>query len=359
LQKNRGGLAQNHFVDEAKHAANMPEKPKIFLIDDNPDDCALVTRELRRVFPDFDVLQSANKEEFEQILKTGGFDLVITDYQLWWADGLSVLRQVKRLWPDCPVVMFTGTGSEAVAVEGMKSGLSDYVLKSPAEYTRLAGAAQRALQTARQQRELRSAEMRFSRLFDTVPVGLYRATPAGEILDANPALLGLLGRQSKESLLNTKLSDLHLHPADYNRWRAILEIENEALRYETEWRQFDGGVCWVENNARLIPGQLPGEPKLILEGSVEDITQRKEAENEREHLILELQEALKHIHVLGGMLPICAACKKIRDEEGKWTHIESYIQTHSDAEFTHSFCPECVQALYPDFAPGSCKADAG
>ncbi len=330
----------------------MRERPHILLIDDNPDDRALVARELRRVFPHFQPLHVSDKPSFESRLRAGGFDLVITDYHLRWTDGLTVLRQVKALWPHCPVVMFTGTGSEEIAVDAMKAGLSDYVLKLPTHYPRLAGAAQRAIEMAAQHQELRAAETRFSRLFDTVPVGLYRATTFGQILDANPALLNLLAYPEKESLLGKRLSELHVHPGEYEQWQGLLQREHVILRYETEWRRLDGKICWVENNARVIFDGAAGQ----IEGSVEDITQRKEAENERERLILDLQDAFARIQTLGGLLPICASCKKIRDEQGRWTHVESYIQSHSEAEFTHSFCPDCVRILYPDLELQEAKA---
>lgn len=69
---------------------------------------------------------------------------------------------------------------------------------------------------------------------------------------------------------------------------------------------------------------------------------------ERERLIHKLRDALKKIRTLSGLLPICAACKKIRDDKGYWNQIESYIGEHSDAEFSHSICPECAKELYPD-----------
>ena len=63
----------------------------------------------------------------------------------------------------------------------------------------------------------------------------------------------------------------------------------------------------------------------------------------------ELQQALSEVKLLSGFLPICASCKKIRDDQGYWNQIESYIQRHSQAQFSHSICPECMQKLYPDF----------
>jgi PAS domain S-box-containing protein len=81
-----------------------------------------------------------------------------------------------------------------------------------------------------------------------------------------------------------------------------------------------------------------------------DISERKQATVEREKLIVDLQKALDDVKTLQGLLPICAGCKKIRDDNGYWNTIESYLGEHTDAEFTHGLCPDCVTRLYPDFA---------
>lgn len=83
-------------------------------------------------------------------------------------------------------------------------------------------------------------------------------------------------------------------------------------------------------------------------GISRDITERKRADAEREQLIAELREALSRIKALQGLLPICASCKRIRDDRGHWNRIESYLQEHSGAEFSHGVCPECIQKLYPE-----------
>lgn len=82
--------------------------------------------------------------------------------------------------------------------------------------------------------------------------------------------------------------------------------------------------------------------------SFQDITTRKLAEDAKEELIEGLQHALDEVNLLSGLLPICASCKKIRDDKGYWNKIESYITNHSKVEFSHSICPDCAQKLYPD-----------
>jgi YesN/AraC family two-component response regulator len=70
---------------------------------------------------------------------------------------------------------------------------------------------------------------------------------------------------------------------------------------------------------------------------------------EKEALVSELQAALAKVKLLSGLLPICASCKKIRDDQGYWTQIEVYIRDHSEAEFSHGICPTCAKTLYPEF----------
>lgn len=79
-----------------------------------------------------------------------------------------------------------------------------------------------------------------------------------------------------------------------------------------------------------------------------DITDRIEAENKIRAQKDELQKALSDIKKLRGILPICASCKKIRNDEGYWDQVEIYISEHSEAEFSHGLCPDCIKKLYPD-----------
>ncbi len=87
----------------------------------------------------------------------------------------------------------------------------------------------------------------------------------------------------------------------------------------------------------------------------EEIAERKQVERERENLINKLQASLDKIKTLRGLIPICASCKKIRDDKGYWQQVEEYICLHSDVQFSHSICPACMQALYPDYCEENSK----
>ncbi len=84
--------------------------------------------------------------------------------------------------------------------------------------------------------------------------------------------------------------------------------------------------------------------------TLQDITELKRVEEERKKLNMSLQEALDRIKTLSGLIPICAGCKKIRDDKGYWNQIEEYLEKHSDASFSHGLCPECFQQFFPDAA---------
>ena len=93
---------------------------------------------------------------------------------------------------------------------------------------------------------------------------------------------------------------------------------------------------------------LDGHVGGIIE-TFQDITPRKNLEKEKEKLIIELRDALDKVKVLGGFLPICASCKKIRDDKGYWTQIETYIRNHSEADFSQSICPDCAEKHYSKY----------
>ena len=110
----------------------------------------------------------------------------------------------------------------------------------------------------------------------------------------------------------------------------------------------DGTYKWVSDHSFPYYGQNGMVIGSV--GILRDITRRKELELERQRLVAELKEALAQVKSLQGLLPICANCKKVRNDEGYWQQIEYYLAEHSDAEFSHGLCPDCVEKLYPELA---------
>ena len=111
------------------------------------------------------------------------------------------------------------------------------------------------------------------------------------------------------------------------------------LRSLKPYAYTDKDVRLAERVANQIAGAIANAQLFI---------ERKRALEDREQLILQLQKALTEVKQLSGLLPICASCKKIRDDKGYWNQIESYIRDRSEAEFSHGICPECMKKLYPD-----------
>jgi PAS domain S-box-containing protein len=118
-------------------------------------------------------------------------------------------------------------------------------------------------------------------------------------------------------------------------------IGGVLLRFLKPYAYMDKDVRLAERVANQIAGAIANAQLFI---------ERKRALEDGEQLILKLQKALTEVKQLSGLLPICASCKKIRDDKGYWGQIESYISDHSEAEFSHGICPDCMKKLYPDFA---------
>jgi PAS domain S-box-containing protein len=273
----------------------MDDFLRVLLIDDNPHDRALVERELRREFPDLEKEHVIDAEGLGRALEAGGFDLVVTDYQLRWTDGLTVLRTVKSRWPDCPVIMFTGTGSEEVAVEAMKAGLDDYVLKSPKHLVRLSAAVRSVLERAEARRRAARLEVRLEALLNRLNVGVFRSTLDGRVLEANPAFWRLLGLTPSQEARAVSLNAFYSKPEDRPLLMGLLKKTGGLLEHEIQLRRADGSPIWVSLTETLnaVPG---GE--IFIDGLMEDVTERRQAREalrESEERFKQLAENVREV----------------------------------------------------------------
>lgn len=136
-----------------------------------------------------------------------------------------------------------------------------------------------------------------------------------------------------------------VHEEDRPMVKSAIEDGLNGAIYKIEFRIISGKgrLKHLQGIAELERTDGHG---AVLKGIVQDITERKERENEQKRLMTDLQDALTRIKTLSGLIPICANCKRIRDDKGYWQRIERYIEERSQAEFTHSLCPDCEQKLY-------------
>lgn len=141
----------------------------------------------------------------------------------------------------------------------------------------------------------------------------------------------VLGQHNGLKLLNEALEGGCKAPIILLTGRGDREVDMAAMR---------AGAADYLDKSQINPP--------LLERFIRYAIERKRAADERERLVFELQEALDRVKQLSGMLPICASCKKIRDDKGYWKQIETYIRDHSEADFSHSICPECAKGLYTE-----------
>jgi len=255
----------------------MRDEIRVLVVDDSPVERGRTVEELRRDFPAARVIEAADEAAADAAFRAGGFDLVLLDYLLPWTNGLELLREVKARWPDVPVLMVTGSGNEEVAIEAIKAGLDDYIIKSPKHLARLAGSVRTALERAEERQARSQAEARYRELFDRIPVGIYRAEPDGRLLDVNPAMREMLGYPDRDSLLRLRLGALHVEPAEWERTRRRLDREGVVRDVELPLRRRDGSVIHVRTSAHAV---RDAQARVCgYEGTLEDVSERRRAQD--------------------------------------------------------------------------------
>jgi len=195
--------------------------------------------------------------------------------------------------------------------------------------------------TGRKQAEgvLKESEEKFSRAFHSNPHPMSIVTlEEGRYLDVNDSYVQTFGF-SREELLGRTTVEMGILKNDRSRRKILQSLKERQTVKNLELELYT-------RSGRKVDALLSGD-KIEIGGQacllsvLTNITERKQAEEKREQLIQELQETLKEVRTLSGLLPICAWCKKLRDDEGYWKSVEQYIGERTKAEFTHGMCPEC------------------
>jgi PAS domain S-box-containing protein len=195
---------------------------------------------------------------------------------------------------------------------------------------------------------LRESEKKFATAFlkNSVPAAI-TTVKEGRYIEVSEAFLNIMGMKRSEIIGKTSTGIGFITPEQRTIFLNEYSQKGSVINLELQVRTKGEGKRYGLFNSVMI--SLSGENHLLT--MVTDITDLKQVEKERERMISELQIALSDVKKLSGLLPICASCKKIRDDKGYWKQVEAYVSEHSEAQFSHGICPGCMKDLYPDLYP--------
>ena len=262
----------------------MKKKIRVLHIDDNLHDRMLIKDALLSIPDKFEVVQAEDEQSFITHLNNKDFDIVLSDFNILGFDGLEVIQLIKEKYPDMPVIIVTGTGSEIIALEAMKMGASDYVIKSVNHIRGLSHSIETVLQNRKIKNDrkkalvaLKKSEEKYRKIFENVQDVFYQTNKDGIITEVSPSVFHASGFH-REEILGKPAAELYVNPADRTTLIEILSKHGEIWDFETRIKTKQGNVKYASLNAHLIYNKK-GEPSGI-EGSLRDVTDRKLVEQE-------------------------------------------------------------------------------
>ena len=251
---------------------------RVLCVEDEAHDRELIRHALEKASEGFTMTEAGDREAFEALLDGCDCDVVLTDFNILGFQGLEVIRLVRARRPEIPVVVVTGTGSEEIAVQSLKEGAEDYVIKTPRHIAQLPETVRRVLKARKTRDDLRERDENLRALVARTADGILVVDHAGEILFSNPAAEDMLGQKAQELV-----GQVFGHP-----------IGNQYT-LEIDLRRKSG----VTRTAAMRVAQTVWNGKAAFIVSLRDITKRKqmekalkESETEYRQLIDTLNEGI-------------------------------------------------------------------
>ena len=315
----------------------------VLVIEDSENDAELMLDQLRDVGyePMSERVQTA--EGLTAALAHHTWDVILSDYVMPQFSGPDALKIVREKNADVPFIVISGVYGEEAAVRMMREGASDYLVKN--NLSRLVPAIEREMDAAQSRRARAHAEgiaRYLAAIVESSDDAIYGVKLDGTVVSWNRAAERIYGFRAGE-MVGRNVSILY--PDE--RLDELIDTMERIKRGDHVGRV---ETARVRKGGRMVPISVTISPIKGSDGKINgasviarDITNRKREEQERIKLIGELTDALSQAKTLAGLLPICASCKRIRDDRGYWQQVEAYISDHSDAVFSHGICPECLE----------------
>jgi len=304
---------------------------KILIVEDDK----VVAKELttRLSIPGF-TIASVSSSDTDPMARAATFrpDVALMERPLRSDAAFEAMKPLLRQ-TDFPVIFVIAEKDEAAARGSHASTPDDYVVK-PFTDRELRASIQLALCRRDRARSVREVEDRF---FTNSIDMLCHLDFNGHFKLLSPSWERTLGF-TREELMSRPFIEF-VHPDDRERTlqqNAAVRAGGQALVFENRYRCKDGTYRWLLWNA------TPDSPEHVIYSVARDITAAKQAQEEREQLVRELQTALAEVNSLREILPICSYCKKVRDDANYWHTVENYISLHTSTLFSHGICPSCM-----------------
>jgi len=293
---------------------------RILLIEDNQDDILFTKRILEKADEDYQLDSASEAQEGLRRIIEENYDLILCDYRLPGLSALDVLKETRNKGKDLPFIVVTATGSEKAAVDLMKEGAYDYILKDLSYEAILPVVIKRAIERYNVKKEkeraeeaLRESEERYRTLVQNVPIGVYRTIPGakGKFLMGNPTCLKIFGLDSEEELKKIAVADVYLNLEDRKVFSDNLWAKGSVDGVELPLRKKDGTPFWGSVTARVVYDENGKNP--YFDCTIIDITDRKRAKDELKKRMRELETFQKV--AVGRELKMVELKKRIKELE--------------------------------------------
>ncbi len=251
----------------------------ILLVEDNPADVYLLREEFAALGDDHRLAVADSLAAAIAAIRAARPDAVLLDLSLPDSFGIESLESLTAAAPDLPVIILSGNADRTMALEAVRKGAQDYVLKGRTDPDGLLRTLQYAIERARIKAELRRSEARFRRLFDSVPVGVFQMDEAGTLLAVNSALARTLGfDQERDVLRAARAGSLFADAGELAEARRLLADEGLLDGFELGLHRRGGEIATLLVSAAAVRDATSGE--ATVEGTMVDISERKEAEQQ-------------------------------------------------------------------------------
>jgi PAS domain S-box-containing protein len=196
--------------------------------------------------------------------------------------------------------------------------------------------------------QLQISERNLLEILHNTPAPIYLKDSDGRYLLVNRQY-EILSHVTLKELIGKNDHDIYPEPI-----ATLFRSQDEEVKRQNTSLEFEETIPLPDGEYTFITYKFPVHDAdgniTAVGGFCTDITERGKIEKVKAKLIVKLQKALDEVKTLRGIIPICAFCKKIRDDKGYWTQVETYVSQHTGADFSHSCCPECIKQNYPEIS---------